>query len=92
MLNSPDSRTEQPSDCGRRRMTGRKDFVLWYLQQFGGKRLRRDVYDVKDLFCILRFDTMPFYPWTERLELIPDKVWLLITVGGGPKSDTDDVF
>ena len=24
------------------RMTGRKDFVLWYLRQFGVKRLRRD--------------------------------------------------
>ena len=23
-------------------MTGRKDFVLWYLRQFGVKRLRRD--------------------------------------------------
>ena len=26
----------------RRWMTGRKDFVLWYLRQFGVKRLRRD--------------------------------------------------
>ena len=25
-------------------MTGRKDFVLWYLRQFGGKRLRREKY------------------------------------------------
>ena len=25
-----------------RTMTGRKDFVLWYLRQFGVKRLRRD--------------------------------------------------
>ena len=29
---------------------------------------------------------------TKRLELMPDKVWLLITAGGGPKSDTNDVF
>ena len=27
---------------GRRRTTGRKDFVLWYLRQFGVKRLRRE--------------------------------------------------
>ena len=26
----------------RKWMTGRKDFVLWYLRQFGVKRLRRD--------------------------------------------------
>ena len=34
-----ESDTEQHSDC--RRMTGRKDFVLWYLRQFGGKHLRQ---------------------------------------------------
>ena len=29
-------------------MTGRKDFVLWYLRQFGVKRLRRDYHIISD--------------------------------------------
>ena len=39
--NSSESCPEQHSES-RTTMTGRKDFVLWYLRQFGVKRLRRD--------------------------------------------------
>ena len=43
-------------------------------------------FDFEDsILCIIPLET-------ERLELMPDKILLVITAGGGPKSDTDDVF
>ena len=37
---------------------GRKDFVLWYLRQFGVKRLRRDKFDRITLICAACTDHM----------------------------------